>query len=496
VNLPSPEICQHILALYVLLCDGNDERRLELLQFLLDHGWNWNSLPELFAAMKLTTATPLPAVDSGAWRKRCEKLCHMHAAMGSSDNYGATAYKKFISERAKQQFNSIDIPAILAADWIHRNPPSTASQSAASTPDFTAFDFVLALVEDHLVMMPAQRMVYALWAFHCLVYTEFEYTPRLGVISPDSGYGKTRAFRLLNQLIAGSKLSKNTTAAGVYRRLERRPRMTVLLDEAENQPILTDAVMRSLIDGGYERGGTFDRSDVEVPVFFPCAYAVRGLEYDVPRSIRTRSFLLHMTKGIPRTRFNQQDPAFVLARQLIEEWKATVLLNLDPEIPAILKRDSRVEDNCRPLLAVADSFEVGEAARAALIELLADTLDQGPAYRVLAASKAVCDTLGEGVDRIGKKPLTKAVIEHDEFFSDWRGINDRGQPHELTTSELSRLLKHYKLRSRTLWPTPRLPNSKSYSGYLVAEIVAAWREHCSEDATATQPNKIIALGKS
>jgi hypothetical protein len=462
----------------------------------------WSSLPEFFAEMKVTTATPLPVVDSNSWNKHFQKVCHLHASMGSSSKDGVVAHGKLIEWLAKQQLTwSTDLPAILAADWIYRNPHSsssaTPSQSSVNTKDFTALDFVLALIEDHVVMTPAQRIVAALWIFHCYVYYLFEYTPRLGAISPDSGYGKTRLFRLLNQLIAGSKLSKNTTAAGIYRKLERQPRLTVLLDEGENQPILTDAVMRSLIDGGYERGGTFDRADAEVPVHFPCGYAVRGLVYDVPRAIRTRSFMLHMVKHKPQKRFDQHDPAFVVGRQLISEWQTTVSLNLDPEMPAILKRDPRIEDNCRPLIAIADSFgaDWGEAARAALIELCADTLDQGPAYRALVACKAVCDTLGED-DRISIKRLTKGVIDQDDFFGDWRGINDRGQPHEFTSSELSRLLKRFNVRSRAIWPMPRLPNSKSFRGYMVASIVAAWHEHCSENATATQPSKIIALVKS
>jgi len=114
-----------------------------------------------------------------------------------------------------------------------------------------------------------------------------EYTPRLGLISPDSGYGKTRALKILKQLVPEPKLTKNTTAPAMYRRLERRPRTTYLLDEGENQPILTDPVMRSVIDGGFERGGTIDRADGEFPIFFPCAYAIRSSEYDVPLAIRS-----------------------------------------------------------------------------------------------------------------------------------------------------------------------------------------------------------------
>jgi hypothetical protein len=239
-------------------------------------------------------------------------------------------------------------------------------------------------------------------------------------------------------------------------------------------------------------------------VFFPCAYAIRGSTSDVAVSIRTRSFILQMLKDTPSKRFDELDPAcmtaFVAVGDFIRSWVVATTFNSDPDIPAVLLRDSRIADNCRPLLAIADTFDPaqGEAARAALIELCAGSRrDQmGPAYRALDACKAVCDALGD-IDRIEDKALTKAVIEEDEYFADWRGPNDKGQPHELNRFELLRLLKRFPpLRSRPMWPIPRKKDSKSFRGYYVADIYAAWRKHCAESDTPTHANKIIALAKS
>jgi hypothetical protein len=274
-----------------------------------------------------------------------------------------------------------------------------------------------------------------------------------------------------------------------------------LLDEGENQPILTDPVMRAVIDGGFERGGTIDRADGEFPIFFPCAYAVRGSEYDVPLAIRSRSFPIPMTKGVPKKRFDDGlldcIATFSAAYELLQGWKAATSLDPNPEMPAALLRDPRTADLCRPLIAVADTFGAtqGETARAALIELCAGFRNQGPANRALNACKCVCDTLGD-VDRIEGKALARGVIEVDDYFGDWRGVNDRGQPHELTSSELSRLLKRFGVRSRPLFPIPRKPDSKSFRGYMCSWIQTAWRVHCSENDTPTHSSKIIALAKS
>jgi hypothetical protein len=123
------------------------------------------------------------------------------------------------------------------------------------------------------------------------------------------------------------------------------------------------------------------------------------------------------------------------------------------------------------------------------------TLEKGPAYRALNACKAVCDTLAEA-DRVEGKALAKAVIEVDDYFSDWRGANDKGQPHELTSPELSRLLKRFGVRSRSLFPIPRTPHSKSFRGYMRSSIESAWRTHYSESDTTTHSSKVIALAKS
>ena len=118
----------------------------------------------------------------------------------------------------------------------------------------------------------------------------------------------------------------------------------------------------------------------------------------------------------------------------------------------------------------------------------------GPAHRALDACKAVCDALGE-IDRIEGKALAKAVVEEDDFFADWRGPNDKGQPHELDRFELSRLLRRFGLRSKPMWPIPRKKDSEGFRGYYTAKICEAWRIHCAESDTPTHANKIMTLIK-
>ena len=241
------------------------------------------------------------------------------------------------------------------------------------------------------------------------MYDQFEYSPRLGLIALLVATAKRRYSSCLTQLASEAKLTKNATPAAIYRRLEHRPRTTYLLDEAENQGLLTDRVLRAVIDGGYERGGSIDRAGGEFPIYFPCAYAIRGEMHDVPLAILSRSLIVNMQLGTPKKLFDRNDRAFFAARELIAKWRATVSLDLDPEMPAPLcnPRNPRLADNCRPLISVADTFgpQYGEAARAALIELCASLPHSDSGVQMLLDIRTV------PFDRISKKALVKALHE-------------------------------------------------------------------------------------
>ena len=234
MTLPPPEICQRILALHLLLGfpDGQDEKRLELLKLLGECGLGWNSLPEFFADMKVNTVTPLPVVDFNGWKKRCQKVCQLHAAIGSSANDGLVAHKKLIEWVAKQQFTwSTDLPAILAADWIFRNPISASGPaSQPSGPEVDVFQLTRMVIEDRVVLSPAALVVATLIVLNTHVYTQFAKVPQLGIIAPTSGCGKTTLLTVLQRLVAQPWASAHANPPAIYRHLRRQPRSTLLLD--------------------------------------------------------------------------------------------------------------------------------------------------------------------------------------------------------------------------------------------------------------------------
>ena len=329
------------------------------------------------------------------------------------------------------------------------------------------------------------------WILATHVYDTFEHSPRLGAIGQASGMGKSTLLKLLNQLASEPKLTDNVTPAAIYRRLEHHPKTTYLIDEAENQGLLSDRVLRAVLDGGYARGGSVDRADEEFPIYFPCAYAIRGERNDVPASILSRSHVIDMRRGKPRKKFRSNDNAFAAARGVIAKWRATACFELDPELPAALidPRNVRLEDNCVPLIAVADTFGVehGEAARVALVEFCTDLPLPDSGIQALEDIRSFRSSASRtrNWSRHCSKRRTTGMC----------GGVPR-PPHALTTRELKRAAAPVRDSRRNHWPVPRLENSKSFSGYRRADFEQAWAEHCPEDSTAPQPSKTITLVKS
>ncbi len=413
MTLPPPEICQQIFASWVLFgaLDWTEADRIRLFGLLAKHGLSINDLPQTFLAVRVTAAPSRPR------DKIYERIWRLFGQLSSDNqNIRTTAREKLDAFLVKQKISwngPNGFTAILLSYWADHNTTTSAAApqqgSATDEPAFNVLELILVLLDDYIVATTAQRMVIALWTLGTHVYDQFECFPRLGVISPTSGFGKTTLFKILDELASETKLSKNATPAAMYRRLEHRPRTTYLLDEAENQGLLADRILRAVLDGGYERGGTIDRAGEEFLIYFPCAYALRGEMRDVPSAILSRSLIVNMQLGTPKKLFARNDRAFFVARELIAKWRATVSLSLDPEMPAPLcnPRNPRLADNCRPLIAVADTFgpQYGEEARAALIELCAGLPHSDSGVQVLQDIRTV------SFDRISKKHWSRRCMK-------------------------------------------------------------------------------------
>ena len=98
----------------------------------------------------------------------------------------------------------------------------------------------------------------ALWTAHAHMVEHFHTTPRLALLSPEPGSGKTRVLEVLALLVPHSMFCLSASPAAIFRTLANN-RITLLVDEC-------DAIfqrrgkddgnedLRALLNAGYKRG--------------------------------------------------------------------------------------------------------------------------------------------------------------------------------------------------------------------------------------------------
>src|SRR5262249_11924213 len=141
----------------------------------------------------------------------CRRIRQLFRMLGSPNaNEAANARDKLIKLLTANKLTWNDIPAVIAvadADDDTRTRsgtagPATPHARSTDVPQVNVLDLVLRLLELHIDLTPEQRMAVGLWALHCHVFGRFLITPRLALLSPVRGCGKTNALILLEALTA------------------------------------------------------------------------------------------------------------------------------------------------------------------------------------------------------------------------------------------------------------------------------------------------------
>jgi hypothetical protein len=196
--------------------------------------------------------------------KDCQRIRQLFAMIGSSNaNEAATARAKLIELLARHNLSWNDLQPILTESEPRssnaRNAhPSASQQGPSSAPEINVLDLTLYLIEQHIAITAEERMAVALWVLHTYVFDSFTVTPRLALLSPVRGCGKTTLLALLELLVAEPFRTDNTTAAALFHLLDHRLH-TLLIDEADNLGLLSNDVLRSVFNSGHRRGGRISR---------------------------------------------------------------------------------------------------------------------------------------------------------------------------------------------------------------------------------------------
>ena len=165
-------------------------------------------------------------------------------------------------------------------------------------------------------------MAVALWILHTYVFERFPVTPRLALLSPVRGCGKTTLLILLELLVANPYRTDNVTAAAIYHLLDLSPR-TLLADEADNLGLLSNDILRAVFNSGHRRGGAIGRfvrgRSRKFFTFAPLAVAAIGM---LPLPLLHRAIVINMQRaGGPALKLlDETDPKFPASREQIKRW--------------------------------------------------------------------------------------------------------------------------------------------------------------------------------
>ncbi len=428
----------------------------------------------------------------------CRRIRKLHAMLGSS-NEGErnAAHKKLTNLLIEHSLSWNDIPELLAVAAEDAKsaggmgaPPQTPPPDD-TLKDVNPLDLLLVLIERHIAVSPEERMAIALWTLHVPVYDKFKVTPRLALMSPVRGCGKTTVLLLIEKLVVRPWRVDDLTPASLYRYLDHNPSACLLVDEADNADLLHSSALRKIFNSGHLRGGSVARVDRgrvrRFPTFAPLALGGIGM---LPLPLMHRSVVINMQRAAEDAPIEplEDGPEFAAARDLIRKWAMGPgqQLNSRPDVP--LK--NRPADNWRVLLSVADSLGHGEAARTAAVALSKDRPDEDAGVVLLEDIRAVFLKLD--IDRIASEDLVKELHAVSDYWLDWR---DDRPGHKLSQGDVARLLRPFKIKSKSIWPAHRTPNSRSRKGYTRDQFEDAWRSYCGA-GTAAHSKRNIHLVKS
>lgn len=357
---------------------------------------------------------------------------------------------------------------------------SAADLAAWESPELDAAE-LLDDVRDFLARFvafptPGTLGAVTLWAAHTHVVHDGDNSPRLALLSPEPGSGKTRTLEVLEALVPAPMNVLSASPAAVFRTIEAE-RPTLLMDEVDaifSRRGSDDGAedLRALLNAGHRKGATIPRCvgprhDV-VRFHVYTAVALAGLG-DLPDTLMSRSVIVRMRRRAPgervepwRHRLHAPGGEDLAAR--LADWAARVgpvVGNAWPDMPDGIT--DRPADVWEPLLAIADAAggHWPDTARAACVELckVAATREASLGVKLLADLR---DVFGDA-DTLPTEVILDRLIKLEE--APWADL--RGKP--LDARGLARRLRQYEVASVKV-----KVEGRSLQGYRREHLWDAW----------------------
>lgn len=329
----------------------------------------------------------------------------------------------------------------------------------------------------------ADYVAVTLWAVHAHMVAYFHTTPRLALLSPEPGSGKTRVLEVLELLTPNTLFAFSASVPAIFRTLADR-QTTLLFDEVDTVfgkrgKDDQNEDLRALLNAGYRRGAKIPRcvgAQHEVRQFDVfSAVALAGLG-DLPDTVMTRAVVVRMRRRAPNEhvesfRARTHEPQGHALRERLVEWASQVgaaVGDAEPELPeGVVDRPAEVWE---PLIAVADAAagDWPDRARAACMAICgaAGSRAMSLGVRLLTDLRRV---FGEAaaLSTVRILELLKGDILGD--VAPWATLHGEG----LDPRGLARLLNQYGIQSTKVWI-----GGSSVRGYKRTDLWDTWERYC------------------
>jgi hypothetical protein len=176
-------------------------------------------------------------------------------------------------------------------------------------------DLVVTALREHVQLEEDEYLAVALWAMHTHAFDQYRVTPRLVLVSPVRGCGKTTLLDMLGALCRHGRRFDGVTAAALFRLIETM-RPTLLLDEIDTHS-LASGNLRGVLNSGHRRGGCSVRAGRsgsgqhevhEFATFSPVALATIGLDA-LPLPLQQCSVVIQMRRANGERQLRRPDDA-------------------------------------------------------------------------------------------------------------------------------------------------------------------------------------------
>lgn len=337
------------------------------------------------------------------------------------------------------------------------------------------------------VVLPSEEALTAvtLWVAATHIQTALQHAPRLAVVSPTKGCGKSRVLDVLHETVHQPMMTVNTSPAVIFRVIGKNP-PTLLVDEADTifgpKASGDSEILRGLLNAGHQRNRPAwrisgpEHKPTPFPTFAMAAIAGIG---DLPDTVMDRAVVLRMQKRKPgekvtpfRSRYSV--PELNALRDRLTAWLGPLrgqAARMVPQMPV----EDRAADTWEPLVIVADlaGGQWPAHARAACLAMTrheAAQDEQSSLKTRLLRDIHRIFAQADNPEALATQDLVAALLQDAE--APWAEHGTKG----LNAYHLSNLLRDFNISPANY----RFDKGRQAKAYMRNRFLDAWARNCPD----------------